>query len=138
MKEICESEKYPANNKKTKEEVECDYYFKGTAYFDGDNKVVVKMLLREGFQISDTRRVVYKRLKIMEAKREKNEKLRTEYDKYMREYLQRGEMQEIPKNQIFKKGVYYIPHHAFLRKASLTTKLRVVFDANCRGAMGSS
>jgi hypothetical protein len=74
----------------------------------------------------------------MEAKKEQDNKLKTEYDKFMFKYLQRGEMQEIPDDQLYAKGVYYIPHHAILREASLTTKLRVVFDANCRSSTGSS
>jgi hypothetical protein len=34
MKEICEREKYPAHNQKSKKKVECEDYFKETAYFD--------------------------------------------------------------------------------------------------------
>jgi len=33
---------------------------------------------------------------------------------------------------------YYIPHHAVLKNNSLTTKLRVVFDASCKTSTGVS
>jgi hypothetical protein len=50
----------------------------------------------------------------------------------MFKYLQRGEMPEIPDDQLYAKGVNSIPHQAVLREASLLTKFRVVFDANPR------
>jgi hypothetical protein len=102
------------------------------------HRIVVKIPLRSNCQLSDTRRIVYKQLKIMQAKKEQDNKLKREYDKFMFEYLQRDEMQEIPDDQLYAKGVYYIPHHMILREASLTTKLRVVLDANCRSSTGSS
>jgi hypothetical protein len=96
MREICANEKYPDHSNKTKKEIEWDDHFKETTYFDQKHRVVVKMPLRSNCQLLDTRRIVYKRLKIMEAKKEQDNKFKTEYDKFMSEYLQRGEMQEIP------------------------------------------
>jgi hypothetical protein len=94
MREICANKKYPDQSNKTKEETKCDDHFKETTYFDQKHRVVVKMPLRSNCQLSGTRRIVYKRRKIMEAKKEQDNNLKTEYDKFMSEYLQRGEMQE--------------------------------------------
>jgi hypothetical protein len=83
MREICANQKYTDHGNKTKEEIECDDHFKETTYFDQKQRVAVKMPLKSNCQLSDTRRIVYKRLKIMEAKKEQDNKLKTEYDKFM-------------------------------------------------------
>ncbi|XP_022836959.1 uncharacterized protein LOC111364343, partial [Spodoptera litura] len=50
----------------------------------------------------------------------------------MDEYLKLNHMVEITPSEIDKPAVY-LPHHAVLREDKLTTKLRVVFDASCKG-----
>jgi len=47
-------------------------------------------------------------------------------------------MEQVSDNNENDKPVYYIPHHAVLRDNSLTTKLRVVFDASCATDTGKS
>lgn len=46
----------------------------------------------------------------------------------MREYLSLGHMTRI--NNDYKMPYYFLPHHGILREDSVTTKLRVVFDAS--------
>jgi len=45
----------------------------------------------------------------------------------MKEYIDLGHMVESK-----REGKYYLPHQAVLRDSSLTTKLRVVFDASAK------
>lgn len=47
-------------------------------------------------------------------------------------------MEQIPDDKINEAPSYYIPHHSVLRDSSLTTKLRVVFDASCATTTGKS
>jgi hypothetical protein len=46
----------------------------------------------------------------------------------MREYENLGHM-KLSGNNL---GLYYIPHHAVVKEESLTTKIRVVFDASAQ------
>lgn len=61
-----------------------------------------------------------------------------EYKKLIDEYISLGHARIIPltltKSQLEPK--YFLPHHAVLREASVSTKLRVVFDASCRTSSG--
>lgn len=74
----------------------------------------------------------------VEQKLQRDEALRVEYVKFMKEYLDMGHMEEIINESDIPKGVCYLPHHAVVKTASLTTKVRVVFDASSRGTNGRS
>lgn len=50
----------------------------------------------------------------------------------MRDYLQAGFMELIPKSEINTPLNYYIPHHRILKSSSSTSKLRIVFNASAR------
>lgn len=55
----------------------------------------------------------------------------------MQEYISLNHMREIKDNSDDVKS-YYIPHHAVFKESSITTKLRVVFDASCKTSSGLS
>lgn len=54
----------------------------------------------------------------------------------MKEYLMLGHM-KLATDQTVDDG-YFLPHHAVLKKSSLTTKLGVVFDASAKTSSGYS
>jgi len=56
---------------------------------------------------------------------ERNEKLRVYHTNFMNKYMDLGHM---VKGQ--PEGKYFLRHQAVIRDASLTTKLRVVFEAS--------
>jgi len=57
----------------------------------------------------------------------------------MVEYIALGHMKHIDEEQRNNDTPrYYIPHHAILKNDSITTKLRVVFDASCDTDTGVS
>ncbi|XP_050314830.1 uncharacterized protein LOC126749190 [Anthonomus grandis grandis] len=68
----------------------------------------------------------------------KNESLRVQYIKFMQEYLSLNHM-TIADSSYVPGGVqYFMPHHGVLRQDSLTTKLRVVFNASSPSSNGIS
>ncbi|XP_070155813.1 uncharacterized protein [Polyergus mexicanus] len=57
---------------------------------------------------------------------------------FMREYLNLNHMQEVSFDERDYKPSYYIPHHSVIKEDSITTKVRVVFDASCKTSAGKS
>ncbi|XP_046810810.1 uncharacterized protein LOC124420759 [Lucilia cuprina] len=70
----------------------------------------------------------------MEKKFNSNPKLNEQYIQFMEEYERLGHMKLTTNNS----GKYYLPHQAVIRENSLTTKLRVVFDASAKTTNGKS
>lgn len=56
------------------------------------------------------------------------------------EYKHLRHMEEIDEKERNKstKEIFYLPHHAFVKKDKLTSRLRVVFDASMKGSNGRS
>lgn len=67
----------------------------------------------------------------------KNEDIRLQYIKFMKDYEHLGHMQKVDINTI-SDPKYIIPHHCVLKPDSSTTKLRVVFDASAKTSSGYS
>lgn len=60
------------------------------------------------------------------------------YSDFMKEYLELGHMERVPEAELIQPNCYYLPHHCVVRPSSLTTKLRVVFNASAKDASGCS
>ncbi|CAI6370378.1 unnamed protein product [Macrosiphum euphorbiae] len=71
----------------------------------------------------------------VERRLQRDDQLRMEYSKFMTEYIEMGHMEEI-KDNVTARPTFYLPHHAVIKSSSLTTKVRVVFDASARGSNG--
>ena len=72
-------------------------------------------------------------------KLQKQPTLKKQYVEFMTEYSDLGHMVRITEEQAMKHTPrYYIPHHAVLKDNSITTKLRVTFDASCKTSTGIS
>lgn len=76
----------------------------------------------------------------VERRLDRNQELRQQYCEFMDEYLRLGHMSLILNNDIEKPSdqCLYLPHHAVIKEASSTTKLRVVFNASSQTASGMS
>ncbi|XP_037930880.1 uncharacterized protein LOC119665718 [Teleopsis dalmanni] len=65
----------------------------------------------------------------LERKLQANPSLKREYVEFMKEYLADGHMKKVSSK---RQGKYYLPHQAVVRANSITTKVRVVFDASAK------
>jgi len=84
-------------------------------------------------ELSDTLKLATTRFLSVERRLMIDESLQKEYTS-MEEYLHLGHMEEvIDENQIPKRSAY-LPHHAVIMESSLTTKVRVVFDASAKSS----
>ncbi|XP_058980320.1 uncharacterized protein LOC131803241 [Musca domestica] len=64
--------------------------------------------------------------------------LKKEYDRVVREYCDLGHMRCIPHSNVSSGPSYYLPHHAVIKPESVSTKVRVVFNASSPTSTGLS
>lgn len=77
-----------------------------------------------------------KRLLSQERALAKNPEHRKQYNEFMEVYEKLGHMSEDANCNIYDGN--FLPHHSILKQSSLTTKLRVVFDASAKTSTGKS
>ncbi|XP_013193342.2 uncharacterized protein LOC106137125 [Amyelois transitella] len=126
--------------KQTKEEQLCEAFYEKTYTRNTEGRYVVKLPFKYDNLLApngNTRQVAMKRLLQQEKRLQKSPDLREEYEKGLEEYLRMGHMEEVPQDELDNKSVY-LPHHAVVRRDKETTKVRVVYDASCKGENGIS
>ena len=72
-----------------------------------------------------------KRLENVERKLLRNGKLREEYGDIIEEQLKAGVIEEAPQNPTGER-VFYMPHKPVVKQSTVTTKVRMVFDASAK------
>lgn len=121
------------------EEAECESHFVETFQRDPSGRFIVKLPLRENFnQLGDSLDMAIQRFQSLERKFSKNAHIKKQYSNFMSEYLKLGHMTKIATPDRFSDLTFYLPHHCVLKESSLTTKLRVVFDASAKSSSGIS
>ncbi|XP_026498879.1 uncharacterized protein LOC113402781 [Vanessa tameamea] len=122
-------------NEYTKEEKLCEDLYNSSYYRTKDGRYIVQLPKKTATLLStegETRNIAMKRLQMLEKRFTKDLKLKNEYIKVINEYLENNHMEEVPNNEINKPSVY-LPHHPVIREDKETTKVRIVFDASCKG-----
>jgi len=126
-------------NKKAIEEEQAKQHFASTAKRDVDGRFILRLPVKSDVvSIGNSINMAKSRFLNVEQKLQRDEALRVEYVKFMKEYLDMGHMEEVANESDIPEGVCYLPHHAVVKTASLTTRVRVVFDASARGTNGRS
>ena len=118
----------------SKEEQEVEQFFRDTVKRDETGKFLVRLPFKENYlDLGDSMEMATKRFQSLEHKLNKNPNLREKYSEFMSEYEVLGHMSPID-TDIKPTNVtnYYLPHHSVVKEGSLTTKLRVVFDASAK------
>ena len=78
-----------------------------------------------------------KRFYSLERRLDRSPELKKMYEEFIDEYIELGHMAELT-NMDINSSQYYIPHHCVVRPESVSTKLRVVFDASAKTSSGQS
>ncbi|XP_063533695.1 uncharacterized protein LOC134743993 [Cydia strobilella] len=125
----------------TEEEKRCEEIFAASTSRDDTGRYVVKLPFADddpGCKYGESRDVAEKRFYTLEKRLNKNPELLSQYKNVIDEYLQLGHMEKVPEKEKNKIDAVYLPHHAVVKKERETTKVRVVFDASCKGKNGVS
>ncbi|XP_026462883.1 uncharacterized protein LOC113369864 [Ctenocephalides felis] len=119
-------------------ELECERHFVAHTNRNFDGRFVVRIPFKYNkIELGNSKQIALKRFALLEKRFKANTELFKEYKNFIVEYLKLGHMREV--NEFREPtNAYYLPHHPVIKKESLTTKLRVVFDASCKTSNGRS
>lgn len=126
----------------TKEEERCEELFESTTERNEEGRYIVRLPFKDEHpkcQNGRSKDIALRRFNMLEKKLMKNPKLKEEYKKVINEYVELKHMSLITDiEEINYKRAVYLPHHAVVRYDKETTKVRVVFDASCKGVNNKS
>lgn len=115
-----------------------DDNFRKSVTRDSTGRYVVNLPFKSTPVLGDSKFQALKRFQYLEAKLRKDPEFKTRYSEFMREYLSLNHMEIVPDEEEDIPNQAFLPHHGVLREESLTTKLRVVFDASSKDSSGNS
>lgn len=136
-----ELEEVPQASRLTEAEEYCEELYRTTTYKNSDGRYVVSLPFRREFpnslSMGSSRNIALSQFMRNETRLLKNPDLKSQYDNVIDEYFELGHMKAVdPPNS--ESTVYYLPHHAVFKPESVTTKLRVVFNASNPSSNGVS
>lgn len=117
----------------------CEEIYQQTHKRDQDGRYIVNLPFQgEMPKFSGSYEVALRRFFHLEKRLKADPNLYEEYKSHINEYLQTGQMELVPPIECRSDKAYYIPHHPVFKQDSLTTKLRVVYDASAKDKNGIS
>ncbi|XP_063623858.1 uncharacterized protein LOC134795856 [Cydia splendana] len=124
----------------SEEDQRCEDYFRGKYYRNEKGRFVVPLPFVDPTNkptFLNSREIALKRFTSLERKSNSNPEFKRAYVEFMNDYESRGHLEEVEPPSTSEGHFYYIPHHGILRD-SVTTPLRVVFDASAKDANETS
>ncbi|XP_008182965.1 uncharacterized protein LOC103309405 [Acyrthosiphon pisum] len=126
-------------NKKCIEEQKALKHFEETARRDETGRFVLRLPLKSDARtVGRTLEMATARFLSVERRLQREPELRLQYTQFMEEYLKMGHMKIVSKEESQPSAAFYLPHHPVMKLSSLTTKLRVVFDASAKSTSNLS
>jgi len=130
------SEEVQGDTSKSIEKNDCEMHFLTHVTRNNDGRYVVRLPFRnDGKRLGESRTIALKRLYSLERKLDSDPTLKLAYTKIIQEYLDLN--QTSPIEDPADDG-FYMPHHAVIKAASSTTRVRIVFDASAKTDNGTS
>ncbi|XP_051176778.1 uncharacterized protein LOC127291622 [Leptopilina boulardi] len=126
-------EEIPTAPSLTEEQLRCEEHFNSTFKCLLSGRYMVRLPFKSGPPINIGQSFGRTKMildRVLRRLREKPKQFEM-YKDFLSEYLELDHMRLVEENEFDKSSqTVYIPHHAILRESSLTTKLRVVFNAS--------
>lgn len=136
LRRFWELEEVDSKKKLSPEETACETHFINNVQRCVDGKLMVKLPFNYNSNASDflgnTLSIAMQQFHQLERRFTRNQKLKDEYFKCIEEYITLGHAKLIEPTQ--NELAYYLPHHAVIKESSLTTKVRVVFNASAKSS----
>ncbi|GFX52060.1 reverse transcriptase domain-containing protein [Trichonephila clavipes] len=105
--------------------------FKQRVHFKNGRYEVELPWKRDSNELSDNFSLAKRRLGSLMRKMQRDKVLYSEYCKVLKNYLDEGIIEKVTNPFIpTNNPVFYLPHQVIIKNESLTTKLRLVFDAS--------
>ncbi|KAB0805650.1 hypothetical protein PPYR_02620 [Photinus pyralis] len=117
----------------------CEEHFKNNHKRDAEGRFVVKLPFNpDAPTFGNSKQLALSRFLKLEKKLEGQHSLKKEYHQNISEYINQNYLKPIANNEVDTKDAFYLPHHAVIKESSLTTKVRIVFDASAKSDNGIS
>lgn len=131
LRRFWELEEIPTIPQQMPEDIECEDIYKTTTKRRPDGRYVVNLpFIQNPPQLGHSKVMAMQRLQKREARLRNSDKLCQQYNSAMQDYLDSGHMECVNFSETVALPSYYTPHHAIFKPDSLTTKVRVVYDAS--------
>lgn len=123
----------------TQDEQYCEDYFNQTVSRDlNSGKFVVRFPFKESpMSLGDSKNLAIKKLLWQENRLKKNDLLNHKYTAFMNEYIKLEHMRKLT-DKDSNKFKCFLPHFAVVREDSVTSNVRIVFDASVKTQSGIS
>lgn len=133
-----EIENVPSKRIMSNEERKClEHYMKNTTRESETGKYIVRQPFKEDVnELGESYNRALKQFYALERTLLKVPEHKEKYSDFMKEYELLGHMSENTTH--CHSDSYFIPHHSIIKESSLTTKLRVVFNASSKTSTGKS
>lgn len=121
----------------------CETIFSNTTQRDKDGRFVVDLPLKadlDSINLGDSFDSAKRRFLSLERRLTHNTTLSHQYKTFIHEYISLGhaEYVSLEPEQKLTHNRYFLPHHCVIKEESVSTKLRVVFDASMQTTSGNS
>ncbi|KAM7356671.1 uncharacterized protein ACRADG_002324 [Cochliomyia hominivorax] len=138
-----EVENLPRTNLLSSSDKFCEDLYLRTTKRNSNGRFIVSLPFKEEFpntlKIGQSRTNAMAQFFRNEARLMRNRELKSEYDNVIQEYEDLGHMSRVGSyNESDYQRTFYLPHHAVLKPDSVTTKVRVVFNASAPSSNGQS
>lgn len=133
-------EDIPSASTLTPSEKQCEIHFCHTHKRDSNGQYVVRLPFKTDppIDIGHSRQRAERLLRSLSRRLESQTDLKSEYVSFLSEYETLGHMRRVSEGSSSSPQCVYIPHHPVVRADSITTRVRVVFNASSATSNGTS
>lgn len=133
LQKFWEMEDFPEPKPMSVEDQYCEDLFRTTTTRDQNGRYCVRLpFISEEAKstLGESKSIAIASWRSVSKRLNEKPELQKLYNDFMGEYEELGHMQEIPKDDPNLDDYVFMPHHGVAREDSITTRLRVVFNAS--------